>query len=85
MAKFDYKKDLKELYFPPSKNPVLVDVPAMNFVMVDGMGGRRRTPSPWTGPFSEEGPTVARLHEFIKESGHSSQPVSEILSIGDRT
>ncbi len=38
MAKFDYKKDLKELYFPPSKNPVLVDVPEMNFVMVDGSG-----------------------------------------------
>ncbi len=38
MGKFDYKRDLKELYFPPSKNPVLVDVPGMNFVMVDGSG-----------------------------------------------
>ncbi len=38
MPKFDYKKDLKELYFPPAKNPVLVDVPEMNFVMVDGTG-----------------------------------------------
>jgi hypothetical protein len=23
------------------------------------------------GPYSEEGPTISRLHEFIKESGHS--------------
>ncbi len=38
MAKFDYKKDLKELYFPPAKNPVLVEVPEMNFVMADGSG-----------------------------------------------
>ncbi len=38
MTKFDYKKDLKELYFPPAGNPVLVDVPEMNFVMVDGSG-----------------------------------------------
>ncbi len=38
MAKFDYKKDLKELYFPPAKSPVMVEVPEMNFLMVDGTG-----------------------------------------------
>ncbi len=34
--KVDYKKLLKELYMPPAKEPAIVDVPAMNFIMVDG-------------------------------------------------
>jgi hypothetical protein len=38
MDKFDYRKDLKELYLPPSKHPVLLDVPRMNFLMTDGEG-----------------------------------------------
>lgn len=38
MDKFDYRKNLKELYLPPSRNPVLVDVPAMDFLMIDGEG-----------------------------------------------
>ncbi len=38
MDKFDYKKNLKELYFPPAKNPVVVEVPAMNFLLIDGEG-----------------------------------------------
>lgn len=37
MAGFDYKKEFKELYLPP-KTPVLVTVPAMRFIMVDGAG-----------------------------------------------
>ncbi|AFM42134.1 hypothetical protein Desaci_3233 [Desulfosporosinus acidiphilus SJ4] len=35
--KFDYKKEYKDLYVPKQK-PVLIDVPAMNFIMVDGAG-----------------------------------------------
>jgi hypothetical protein len=35
--KLDYKKAFKELYLPKSK-PTLVDVPAMNFIMVNGKG-----------------------------------------------
>ncbi|WP_088228922.1 GyrI-like domain-containing protein [Desulfosporosinus sp. FKB] len=35
--KFDYKKEYKDLYMPKQK-PVLIDVPAMNFIMVDGAG-----------------------------------------------
>jgi hypothetical protein len=35
--KLDYKKEYKDLYLPPSK-PVLIDVPMMNFIMVDGTG-----------------------------------------------
>ena len=38
MKKIDYKKDLKDLYNPSSKIVLLVDVPEMNFLMVDGKG-----------------------------------------------
>lgn len=35
--KFDYKKEFKDLYQPKNK-PSVVDVPEMNFIMVDGKG-----------------------------------------------
>lgn len=35
--KLDYKKEFKDLYMPKSK-PNLIEVPAMNFIMVDGKG-----------------------------------------------
>lgn len=38
MTKIDFKKELKSLYVPSAKEIVLVDVPKMNFVMVDGAG-----------------------------------------------
>jgi hypothetical protein len=38
MAIIDWKKDLKQLYFPPQGKFTLVDVPALNFLMVDGHG-----------------------------------------------
>jgi len=34
---FDYKKEFKALYMPKSK-PLLIEVPSMNFIMVDGNG-----------------------------------------------
>jgi hypothetical protein len=37
MPKIDFKKELKELYSPPRKF-VIVDVPEMQFLMVDGHG-----------------------------------------------
>lgn len=37
MAAFDYKKEYKEFYLPPRK-PQIVDVPAMNFLAVRGIG-----------------------------------------------
>ena len=37
MSKVDFKKTYKELYSPPKKF-VIVDVPAMQFLMVDGHG-----------------------------------------------
>jgi hypothetical protein len=36
MSKIDFKKRLKELYQPSSKAFVVVDVPAMQFLMIDG-------------------------------------------------
>ncbi len=38
MKKIDYKKALKHLYGPSRKSVVIVDVPAMNFLMIDGQG-----------------------------------------------
>ncbi len=38
MVKIDFKKDLKHLYRPSGKKFELVDVPQMNFLMIDGHG-----------------------------------------------
>ncbi len=38
MKKIDYKKELKELYGPKAGKPAEVELPAMNFLMVDGRG-----------------------------------------------
>ncbi|HSM24010.1 MAG TPA: hypothetical protein VK856_04025, partial [Anaerolineaceae bacterium] len=38
MEKIDYKKVMKDLYQPPTSKVVQVNVPAMNFLMVDGKG-----------------------------------------------
>ena len=38
MEKMDFKKMLRHLYQPSAREIVRVDVPAMNFLMVDGMG-----------------------------------------------
>ena len=36
--KIDFKKELKYLYKPSKKEPVIVEVPKMNFLMIDGRG-----------------------------------------------
>lgn len=38
MAKVDFKKEWKHLYQPPTSRVVQVDVPPMNFLMIDGEG-----------------------------------------------
>ena len=38
MSKTDFKKELKHLYRPSAKEFVVVDVPPMNFLMIDGHG-----------------------------------------------
>lgn len=37
-ARIDYKRELRELYAPPRDTPVVVDVPELSFLMVDGRG-----------------------------------------------
>ncbi len=41
---FDYKKEYKDLYMPGDK-PVLIDIPNMNFIMVDGSGDPNNSPA----------------------------------------
>jgi hypothetical protein len=38
MEKINFKKKLKHLYQPSAKEVVQVDVPTMNYLMVDGEG-----------------------------------------------
>lgn len=38
MEKLDYKKQFKQFYFPSAKQAELIDIPEMQFVMVDGHG-----------------------------------------------
>ncbi|MGI5891802.1 MAG: GyrI-like domain-containing protein [Bacillota bacterium] len=35
---FDFKKEYKDLYLPSKNKPMFIEVPAMNFIMVDGSG-----------------------------------------------
>jgi hypothetical protein len=41
---FDYKKEYKDLYMPKGK-PMLIEVPKMNYIMVDGSGDPNDNPS----------------------------------------
>ena len=44
MAKIDYKKELKHLFKPSTKQVEIVDVPQMNFLMIDGKGDPNTSP-----------------------------------------
>lgn len=44
MPSQNWKTDLKSLYFPPTR-PVLVEVPPMNFLMIDGHGDPNNNPA----------------------------------------
>jgi hypothetical protein len=44
VPKLDLVKEMKELYRPPAREPTLVDVPEMSFLMVDGQGDPNTTP-----------------------------------------
>lgn len=43
MTKMDWKKDCKALYYPPA-TPVMVDVPPMRYLMLDGHGDPNNNP-----------------------------------------
>lgn len=38
MKRVDFKREMKKIYFPAPRNPELVKVPGMNFLMIDGKG-----------------------------------------------
>lgn len=61
--KLDYKKKYKDLYLPKQK-PALIDVPAMNFIMVDGAGD----PNDPNGQYSEAMEILYGLSFTIKMS-----------------
>ena len=42
--KIDHKKELKHLYKPSKKAPVIIEVPEMNFLMIDGKGDPNSAP-----------------------------------------
>lgn len=45
MDRIDFKKEFKELYNPPAKKPVLVDVPEFQFLSIDGEGDPGTAPA----------------------------------------
>ena len=45
MEKIDFKKNFKYLYQPSAKEVVLVDVPDMNYLMIDGEGDPNNSPA----------------------------------------
>lgn len=38
MKKIDFKKEMKQFYTAPTKTPVMVKVPKMSLLMIDGTG-----------------------------------------------
>lgn len=45
MEKIDFRKTMKALYLPPAGRFVVIDVPAMRFLMVDGKGDPNKAKS----------------------------------------
>lgn len=45
MTKIDFKKELKHLYQPSAKEVVQVEVPTINYLMVDGQGDPNTSPA----------------------------------------
>jgi len=45
MQKIDYKQQLKPLYQPPTRDVVKVEVPSLNYLMLDGMGDPNTSPA----------------------------------------
>jgi hypothetical protein len=44
MPAIDYKKELKQLYAPSAKEPALVEVPRLHYLMIDGQGDPNTAP-----------------------------------------
>lgn len=63
MEKIDYKKEYKDLYLPKT-NPMLIDVPSMKFIMVEGTGN----PNDKDGEYQEAMQILYGLSFTIKMS-----------------
>jgi hypothetical protein len=61
MVKIDLKQDLKHLYQASPPEPVILEVPAMNFLMLDGAGGPHDSP-----PFQEAAEVLFRVSYTLK-------------------
>ena len=48
MTKLDLKQEAKHLYQPSAKEPQIVDVPPMNFMMIDGWATQTSRNRSWT-------------------------------------
>lgn len=66
--KLDFKKEFKELYLPKAE-PALIDVPAMNFIMIDGQGD----PNAENGEYQQAVETLYTLAYAIKMSAKKGQ------------
>ena len=64
MPKIDYKKDYKDLYVPKA-TPVIIDVPSMTFIMVEGEG------APQDQKYQNAVPLLYALSYTIKMKGKS--------------
>lgn len=61
MEKIDHKKELKHLYKPSAKKVEFMEVPAMNYLMIDGKGDPNTAPA-----YSEAVESLFKLSYTIK-------------------
>lgn len=69
MEKLDLRKQLKHLYNPSKKDFVLIDVPAMNFIMIDGQGDPNTSESFRTASQALYSVSYTLKFEFKKNRG----------------
>ena len=72
VPKLDLVKERQDLYRPSVKEPILVDVPEMSFLMVDGQGDPNTAPE-----------YAQALHTFIVEQGYSLSGKHHEIYLGD--
>lgn len=70
MKKIDFKKELKSLYQPSAKAVALVDVPTMNYLMIDGEGDPNTAKS-----YAEAIETLFAVAYTVKFSVKKSQEI----------
>jgi len=70
VKKVDLRKELKHLYNPPTKEVTTVDVPPMNFLMIDGEGNPNT--SEWYRGAVEALYSVAYALKFMVKKGEAA-------------